>query len=97
MICVRGSAAILHSTLYILHSEGQNLAEAAQTIGGGTRRREIPKGSRYVRNSVLSLPRKLRQSKSKRDTKVALRGQIPRGVSSHHVYSRVFGDAFSVT
>ena len=33
---------------------GQNLAEAALTIGGGTRGREIPKGSRHVRNSVSS-------------------------------------------
>ena len=35
--------------------------------------------------------------KSKRDTKVALRGQVPRGVSSDHVYSQAFRDAFNRT
>ena len=30
----------------------------------------------------------------KRNTKVALRGTIPRGVSSHHVLRRAFGDAY---
>ncbi len=40
---------------------------------------------------------KLRQSSKVllRDTKVALRGQIPRGVSSDHVLTRVFGDTSS--
>ena len=41
---------------------GQNFAEAALTIGGGTRGRGIPKGPRHVRNIVLSLHAKLRQS-----------------------------------
>ena len=45
----------------------------------------------------IELNAKLRQSKSKRDTKVALRGQVPRGVSSDHVYSRAFGDALHET
>ena len=31
------------------------------------------------------------------DTKVALRGQVPRGVSSDHVCNRAFGDAFDRT
>ena len=31
---------------------------------------------------------------AKRSTKVALRGQIPRGVSSHHVLLWAFGDAY---
>ena len=31
---------------------------------------------------------------TKRSTKVALRGTIPRGVSSHHVLSWAFGDAY---
>ena len=43
MIFVRDGSAILHFTFYILHSEGQNLAEAVLTIGGGTRSREVPK------------------------------------------------------
>ena len=33
----------------------------------------------------------------KRNTKVALRGQVPRGVSSDHVCNRAFGDAFDRT
>ena len=35
--------------------------------------------------------------KTKRDTKVALRGQVPRGVSSDHVLSWAFGDALYQT
>ena len=31
---------------------------------------------------------------TKRSTKVALRGTIPRGVSSHHVLTQAFGDAY---
>ena len=60
------------------------------------RSREVPKGSRHVRNSVSSLIENFAKVMSKRDTKVALRGQ-PRGVSSDHVYSRAFGDAFYQT
>jgi len=45
----------------------------------------------------IELAGKLRQSKTKRDTKVALRGQVPRGVSSDHVLSQAFGDAFPET
>ena len=82
MIFVRDSSAILHSTLYILHLDGQNLAEAALTIGGGTRSREIPNGSRYIRNNVLPLQAKLRQSKTKARYEVLLRVLSPRGVSS---------------
>ena len=39
------------------------------------RSREIPKGSRYVRNSVLSLQWKLRQSNYKRDTELRYVGK----------------------
>ena len=82
-----GSRALRDSN----QSRGQNLAEAVLTIDGGTRSREIPKGSRHVRNSVLSLDVKLRQSKSKRDTKLRY-VDIARGVSFDHVYSQAFGD-----
>ena len=41
---------------------------------GRSRRRRIPKGLRHVRNSVLSLDVKLRQSKTKARYEVALRG-----------------------
>ena len=33
-------------------------------------------------------------SVEKRSTKVALRVQVTRGVSSHHVFQRAFGDAY---
>ena len=33
-------------------------------------------------------------SRNKAEYEVALRGQVPRGVSSHHVLFRAFGDAY---
>ena len=84
-----------------LHSEGQNLgshgrarrpAEPLQSEEPGNPERIPARTQQRIKLQV-----KLRQSKTKRDTKVALRGQVPRGVSSDHVLSRAFGDALLVT
>jgi hypothetical protein len=47
-----------------------------------------------VRNSVFSLEVKSPISSRKAEYEVALRGQVPRGVSSNHVLRRAFGDAY---
>ena len=58
---------------------------------------QAAKGETYA-TAYRMLDGKLRQSCTVKrlDTKVALRGN-PRGVSSHHVFSRAFGDAFNGT
>ena len=85
MICARDSSAILHFTLYILHSKGQNLAEAVQkgrwNEEPGNPERIPARTQQRIVASVETSPKL-----GKRDTKVALRGLIPRGVSSDHVY-----------
>ena len=87
----RNDMAACHQAAAIVADRGAGRSRKDSGWSSVARKRE----GGNVRNSVLSLYGKLRQSSKvlKRDTK--LRYVVnPRGVSSDHVLTRVFGDTF---